>query len=204
MTTGDDSATLLMLGIEVASLKDRIEALESQGPGSGSDEIAELHQAVEDLASSLAALSEEIAEDAGGRPIRAPWWPGLSGLERQHAWKELVDWVEEVFRQRHPEEYPKLGRCWYRHPDAVDELSALRVAWHAVYKAKSPLPTAAIEWHDRWLPGAVARVSKIVNSCKSGGHQEASDRRVVDAEELAKFLAQDVARNPDPPAPAET
>ena len=198
----DDSKVLQMLGVEVAGLKDRIEALEQAEPqaGSGVDasEVAELRRAVSELAGGLAALAEEIAEDAGARPLRAPWWPGLAGAERQEAWHDLTVWVEEVFRQRHPEDYSKLGRCWYRHPDVVDDLGALRVAWHAAYRAKSPLPSAAVEWHDRWYPGVLGRITKALGSCK-GGHVDAATRQIIDADDLAKFIAIDVTHHSAPP-----
>jgi hypothetical protein len=69
------------------------------------------------------------------------------------------------------------------------------VLWHGAYKAKTPLATAALEWHDRWLPGAVARVANALASYKSG-HEEPRVRvqTKVDEKDLAVFIAEDRER----------
>ena len=68
----------------------------------------------------------------------------------------LGTWVEEVIRLRHPELYRGLAPCWYRHPEVLDELTALRAAWFGAYRDSMASATAAIEWHDRWLPACLS------------------------------------------------
>ena len=80
-----------------------------------------------------------------------------------------------MIRGRHPEAYKdSLQPCWYRHPDVLDELTALRAAWYAAYRDSAASATAAIEWHDRWLPGAMTRCKAAMKAlaCDKNGHQE--------------------------------
>ena len=55
----------------------------------------------------------------------------------------------------------------------LDELTALRAAWYAAYRGKAAPATAAIEWHDRWLPGCMARCKAAIKArpCDIDGHQ---------------------------------
>ena len=54
----------------------------------------------------------------------------------------------------------------------VDELTALQAAWQAAYRGTAAPATAAIEWHDRWLPGCLARCKAALKDrpCDTGGH----------------------------------
>jgi hypothetical protein len=52
----------------------------------------------------------------------------------------------------------KVQACWAEHPEIVEELTALWLAWqHAYTDSDAPL-TAAADWHDRWLPGLLHRL----------------------------------------------
>ncbi|OKI48971.1 hypothetical protein [Micromonospora sp. CB01531] len=67
----------------------------------------------------------------------------------------LLDWVRDILtttyglvghtggRQR------KLPPRWYRHPDAVTELSWLCQESHRIYRPAKGTPAAAGEWHNR-------------------------------------------------------
>jgi hypothetical protein len=79
-----------------------------------------------------------------------------------------------VLRGHHPELFnDSLQACWYRHDDVLDELTALRAAWYAAYRGKAAPATAAIEWHDRWLPGCMARCKAAIKArpCDQDGHR---------------------------------
>lgn len=76
---------------------------------------------------------------------------------------ELSRQLDAVLRARHPEAYNELGTCWFLYPQILDELTALQAAWFAAYRDKASSGTAAIEWHDRWLPGAMARYRATIN-----------------------------------------
>jgi len=137
-------------------------------------------QALAELSSRLDDLTTLVGELAGRRAAetrdeRAIWWPDVpAGQERAAALRLLRAWVDEVLRGHHPElAQDSLQACWYRHEDVLDELTALRAAWHAAYRGKTAPATAAIEWHDRWLPGCMARCKAAIKArpCDQDGHQ---------------------------------
>lgn len=128
---------------------------------------------ITELAEMVAALAED--EAGGAAPKRAPWWPDFGpGEERTEALRDLGAWVEEVLRLRHPELYRGLAPCWYRHPEVLDELTALRRAWFGAYRDSMASATAAIEWHDRWLPACLGRCKAAIKSrgCDKNVHDD--------------------------------
>ena len=134
------------IGRELEGLKADFEQLRTGG------DVGELRTQVEALAAMVRRLADEKAAETEG--VRATWWPDMeAGEERSSALRALGAWVDEVIRCRHPEAYKDLQPCWYWHADIVDELTALRAAWFAAYRDAESSATAAIEWHDRWLPG---------------------------------------------------
>ena len=144
--------------------------------------VAELETRLDDLTTLVRELAERQPADTRG--ARAIWWPDLpAGHERTAALRLLRAWVDDVLRGHHPELVnDSLQPCWDRHEDVVDDLTALQAAWHAAYRGKAAPATAAIEWHDRWLPGSMARCKAAIKArrCGPGGHQsppgtEASD-----------------------------
>lgn len=159
------------------------------------DEVGKLRDEVHDVA--------ELAAELAKRPEtrRAVWWPDLpAGQERAEAVQSLGCWVDEVLRARHPEAYNELGTCWFLHPDILDELTALQAAWFAAYRDKASSGTAAIEWHDRWLPRAMARCTAAIRARGCKGRHEKESRATVaflDRQEFKNF-----ARcGPEPIAP---
>jgi hypothetical protein len=57
--------------------------------------------------------------------------------------------------------YPLARRipdCWAHHPELVEELTALWLAWQGAYQQPDAPLTAAADWHDRWLPGLLHRL----------------------------------------------
>jgi hypothetical protein len=144
--------------------------------------VAELETRLDDLTTLVRKLAERQPAETRGE--RAIWWPDLPpGQERAAALRLLRAWVDDVLRGHHPELVnDSLRPCWDRHEDVVDDLTALQAAWHAAYRGKAAPATAAIEWHERWLPGSMARCKAAIKArrCDTGGHQsppgtEASD-----------------------------
>jgi hypothetical protein len=140
------------------------------------DDLAETVSEVDTLRAEVAAVAE-VAENLATAQVHGPasWWPDLAtGDSRAEALKNLGVWVDEVLRTRHPEMYNKLGGCWYQHADVLDELTALRAAWYAAYRDPEAPATAAIEWHDRWLPGAMRRCRAAIRArgCKARHEKE--------------------------------
>jgi hypothetical protein len=135
--------------------------------------VTEHQTHLDDLTALVRELAERQPAEAGGE--RAIWWPDLpAGEERTAALRLLGAWIDEVLRGHHPElVQDSLQACWYRHDDVLDELTALRAAWYAAYRGKAAPATAAIEWHDRWLPGCMARCKAAITArpCDKDGHQ---------------------------------
>jgi uncharacterized protein YoxC len=135
--------------------------------------VAGLGTRLDDLTTLVREPAERQAAQTRGE--RAIWWPDLpAGQERAAAQRLLRAWVDEVLRGHHPElAQDSLQACWYRHDDVLDELTALHAAWHAAYRGKAAPATAAIEWHDRWLPGCMARCKAAIKArpCDTDGHQ---------------------------------
>jgi hypothetical protein len=159
------------LGRRVDELDARVLDLDSPGA------LDELRRQVAALAALVASLAER--EEALTRGARAIWWPDQPvGDERTKELRSLGAWVDEVLITRHGEAYRGIQSCWYRHPDVLDELTALRAAWYGAYCDSSSLVTAAIEWHDRWLPGCLARCKAAIKAraCDKNGHEESSAR----------------------------
>jgi hypothetical protein len=140
------------------------------------DDLAETVSEVDTLRAEVAAVAE-VAENLATAHVPGPasWWPDLAtGDSRAQALADLGIWVDEVLRTRHPEMYNKLGACWYQHADVLDELTALRAAWYAAYRDPAAPATAAVEWHDRWLPGVMRRCRAAIRArgCKARHEKE--------------------------------
>jgi hypothetical protein len=157
------------------------------------DDLAETVSEVGTLRDEVAAVAEvaeNIATAQGHGPVS--WWPDLAtGESRAEALESLGAWMDEVLRARHPEMYNRLGACWYQHPDVLDELTALRSAWYAAYRDPEAPATAAIEWHDRWLPGAMRRCRAAIRArgCK-GRHERVAPTTVpfIDRQDFRNFI----------------
>jgi len=155
-------------------------------------EVAE----VAEVAAVAQADAEATVDQASGTAAPAPepvsWLPDLATEgDRAQALRNLGAWVDEVLRVRHPEMYDRLGACWFLHPDVLDEMTALRAAWFAAYRDPAAAATAAIEWHDRWLPGAMRRCRTAIRrrGCKGRHEKEpAVSAPLLDRQEFRNFV----------------
>lgn len=120
----------------LAELADRVEAV-ADSPA-GSDEADEKEQ--------LISWFELVDEPATARREMAA----------------LVEWLGMVFVHYHDAD-KALGTCWPWHPDAVEQLRALRWAWSEAYATGSG--RAIADWHDRLLPGVIERLRKSIGEC---------------------------------------
>src|ERR1700761_5306113 len=143
------------MGEILASLAREVTALDAATIQRRLDDVAETVSEVAVLRAEVAAAAQpDPAAAVVPGPEAARWWPDLTtSSDRAEALQSLGTWVDEVLRARHPEMYNQLGACWYLHRDILDELTALRAAWFAAYRDPAAPATAAVEWHDRWLPG---------------------------------------------------
>ena len=145
MTTNDDSVArqLLRQAETIAELRREVERLALESTNALTDILTRL-ETIEDT--SLTA-AETVTS----------WCWRYTGPETgERLQNALADWVAWI-RHRYPLTR-RIPDCWPEHPEVVEELTALWLAWQAAYvEADAPL-TAAAEWHDRWLPGVLFRL----------------------------------------------
>jgi hypothetical protein len=119
------------------------------------DQLA--HDATDTIAGLLARL--EDLETRAGAPAASPaaWcWRDLG----PHAQAELMDQLDAWtawLRHRYPLAR-RIPGCLAQHPEVVEELTALWLAWQGAYQQPDAPLTAAADWHDRWLPGLLHRL----------------------------------------------
>jgi hypothetical protein len=113
---------------------------------------------IADLCTRLQTIDDE--QDTGRqRPFPGPqvaWcWRNIGPRAADTLWTELSAWTVWL-RGRYPLAR-RIPACWPEHPEVVEELTALWLAWQAAYTDRDAPLTAAADWHDRWLPGLLHR-----------------------------------------------
>ena len=129
--------------------------------------IPSLAAAVAEVRAHLTALAEQIADltDDPGTAPRLPTWAEMSADDARTAWQRLARWMSTVLFPRYPPTTEIIKDCWYRHPELVEHLSWLHVAWAlASHNPNTSISTAA-EWHTRWLPTVLTRAREILKPC---------------------------------------
>ncbi|MCY7287329.1 MAG: hypothetical protein LH624_03535 [Cryobacterium sp.] len=128
---------------------------------------------IETILPDLFEMYESRAE--GGPYI----WAKLSSVDAEKLWKELgdfVSWLDAHYLVHLNNPGLGLPACWYRHPIAVEELTALMVSHRAVYVTRSAVATSAlVDWHQRslWPTLDSLRQNQVFNGCRSKeGHRD--------------------------------
>jgi hypothetical protein len=138
-------------------------------------ELLERMGAVEELA---AGLFEEISSSPAG----GPWfWADLNTEQAKDLWVELdgfVVWLQNRILRHSSNSAGWVPECWYRHPDAVELLTALMVAHKAAYQSKPTKPGFELtEWFSRALwptMEALERRMTFKNCMEGQGHFDAT------------------------------
>ena len=165
--------------------------------------VAALHdEQIYQLSAVVAQIQEaddsSVTAGASGPHV----WHTLSTPDAEKLWEALADWVGWV-RGRYP-----LARqvplCWWRHPELVEERTALWLAWREAYTEKGAPLTAAADWHGRWLPEFLRRVGAGGwNIACEGEHKERiktlyDARRVDDESAFIDFVGHADFQGPAP------
>jgi hypothetical protein len=118
----------------------------------------------------LVQTVQAVLDAAAPRGPAAPRWDdGVDDAQRQQQLDALRDWVERELRPGYVVSgCYELAGCWDQHPVALRELSAVAVWWRFIFVRSRPDTALALEWHDRWLPGAMRRVAEATKSCTMG------------------------------------
>lgn len=162
------SPTVAALAVQVHALRQDVEALNGKVDVLARsqeeqavilDGIAELRHQVEQI---LALLSED------GKPSSGGWfWLTMDERTREERSSELSDWVDTVLRAEYPDYLAgHIRPCWPNHPEAKWELGWLYQLWSLTYLAKRASPRDAADWHDRWNPGVLRRLSAVMGECE--------------------------------------
>ncbi|MGI4894533.1 MAG: hypothetical protein ACRYF3_05400 [Janthinobacterium lividum] len=139
--------------------------------------VASALQEIQEQLGAHRTLLESLAEQVHATPPGGPWaWSYLDVDQRRELFTELRKWVDWlVVRYRLGTQDAYVPPCWFRHSIAVEELTALMVAWKAVYSKTARQPSSdLIAWHDRWLWPSVDRMKyrRVFHGCSATKHDE--------------------------------
>jgi hypothetical protein len=155
----DQTRDATALAAQVASLRGQVRAIFARLDHAGLT-------GDRNLAAELTALAELVTQALDTHPHgpAAPYWIGLSPEDHAARLTELRQWADTILRR----EYGgyQLPACWAAHPHAIWELSTLAAEWNRTYNRKNPDLGRALEFHDRWLPGTMRRITDITRRCK--------------------------------------
>jgi hypothetical protein len=150
----------------------------------------------------LAGLDGVLGADLALMPAPVDW-ARLDADEAADAWHRLDGWVRWLVH-RYRLDHRDVPACWYRHPDLVEELSALHTSHQAAFHPESS-PHAPLDWHHQ-LSATRHRLQNAVSrtGCRPAEHRDltaaawASDRDDRYAAALAEHVADDAAQRVRP------
>lgn len=116
------------------------------------EEIFELqNQTLKELTSRVEAL-EGTAPAHGAATVGYCWREMTDPKAREELWGVLREWVDWVSARYLSHGAIRIPACWYRHPVAVEELTALWAGWYAAYHQDDSSPNMlAVDWHQRYF-----------------------------------------------------
>jgi hypothetical protein len=134
--------------------------------------LREVPARLDELADVVAQLAEATATATPSNAVRAPSWLDLpTELDTTQAvLGELITWMEVVYL-RYPDATAGLPDCWLWHPDVIEELLWLMHTWLAAYRDTHAPGSAAADWHDRYRPGVIRRITTLAGRCSLENHQ---------------------------------
>jgi len=164
--------------------------------------LAEVLEAMAGRLESLEGLVEAVTDQLVDAPSGGPWaWRHLGPSQIRALFTELRNWVDWLItRYELRGEAETIPPCWFLHPVAVEELTALMVAWTAAYSQKEIAPSdALVNWHDRWLWPTLHRLNtqlRVWAKCTGGSHVPSRPAPLVtDEASFTTFLADADPRN---------
>jgi outer membrane murein-binding lipoprotein Lpp len=140
-------------------------------------EIKKLREDLDQLRTEVARLSAAVKGALGGGKAKAPQGPRWDNLDQQQEATQLArlrEWVDGVLRVQYPGY--KLPDCWPGHREALWELGTLHAEWERTYADPRGVDLDRAEWfHERWLPGALARIDKAISTKVYGCAEHGGD-----------------------------
>lgn len=109
------------------------------------------NQTLKEIISRVEAL-ENATPAQGSAPAIYCWRELTDPKAREKLWNLLRNWVDWISTRYLSNGSIRIPACWYRHPVAVEELTALWAAWYAAYHQDDSSPNMlAIDWHQRYF-----------------------------------------------------
>ena len=156
--------TVAALGDQLGDLRGQVRALNRDWQADGNT-VTELVTRFE----ALAAQVTDALDAAAARRPAAPRWDNLDRDARPRQLAALREWVTKILIPGWVDGGGyELAGCWDRHEQALWELGAIAVRWRQAYDRDRPDLALALEWQDRWLPGAMRRIAEATRDCKMG------------------------------------
>jgi len=164
----DQSPAVAALAVRVDGLRRRVETLATKVDDLTSTQ--QQHATVLDGIDELRRQVEQILAILGNDDEPAPvewFWLTMTDQQRTERLSELSDWVETVLRTQYPSYLVgQIRPCWQNHPEVMWELAWLYQLWTRAYLTRRPAPKDAADWHDRWSPGVIRRLSQTMRRCE--------------------------------------
>jgi hypothetical protein len=179
------TARLSELSQRVGELASRVEAAEIAIGGQISTlaDTANLAREVSQLSASIAMQNTAGRARADSAHPRQPVWAAMKDTEYLDALRDVTSWVTGVLFYRYPGTGTVLPPCWPAHPAVVEELDWLYWDWTSWALDPDARSRDAADWHDRWLPGVLARIRPQLAICaQKGRHARPASRRQVPAD----------------------
>lgn len=210
MSTKDPGpAGLGALAAEVEDLSRRLKGVESVA-AEAADQAAGAHKGIARVVELMEEAAARRSTDGGDddAPLQvSPPWLVVDDLDTARMdLADLVGWLQAVYLR-----YDKvtLSDCWMWHPGVIAELTALRNAWSAAHYGDRASAAAVMDWHDRYRPGCVQRLDKVIGSCgldrhDVGGEQEYRPVRVPGTDLSAEIAEWWTSTKGSTAAPAPT
>lgn len=145
--------------------------------------LASVKSELDDLSELVAELGEGTAwaiDQLTEHPAGGPWlWEGLEPESEQALWKELgefVTWLNNrILNHLTSGDAESIPGCWYQHPPAVEQLTALMVAHKAAYHPKTKKASfELVNWFDRalWPTMRALKDTNVLAGCTPGYHHQ--------------------------------
>ncbi|MFJ8896598.1 hypothetical protein ACIRCZ_18595 [Leifsonia sp. NPDC102414] len=186
-------------------------------PGTGQivdpdDPFAIMAGHLKTLSEAVKAQSErqdKFEEQMNALPDGKWAWASLKTEEKGKLWRELyawVAWLDDRYLRHIGADKVRLVPNWYRHPVAVELLTALMVAHQSAYQRKASKPSfTLVEWHERCLFPTFTRLEQLglfptaTDSETWDGPTVRPNRR--DDDRFNAFVNDALSPAPTPPSP---
>lgn len=159
------------------------------------EELFKIHtQTLDELRCRIEALESATQQKKSTVPTSYCWRELPDSKAREKLWAVLRGWVDWISARYFSESYIHIPACWYKHPVAVEELTALWAGWYAAYHQDDSPNMLAIDWHQRFFwPTLEHLKDHVYRECfRAGEHKpiRAAKLYLTDAG-FEEFVAED-------------